>query len=139
MARRGVFISRGETGEGVAFIVKPKMGHHTSKHFAVGIGAGPVLALLARQGREEHPRGAPLRLRRPAPPVPALGVFPTRHTGPRMDECCGLGCEPGGRHRGNPGPSQAAILRQTLGYNIRMILSRDKMSGVPPFFMFHVH
>ena len=29
VARRGVFISRGETGEGVSPIVKSNMGHHT--------------------------------------------------------------------------------------------------------------
>jgi hypothetical protein len=30
VARRGVFISRGETGEGVPSIVKSNVGHHTS-------------------------------------------------------------------------------------------------------------
>jgi hypothetical protein len=30
VARRGVFISRGETGEGVSPIVKSNIGHHTS-------------------------------------------------------------------------------------------------------------
>jgi hypothetical protein len=37
VARRGVFISRGETGEGVSPIVKSNMGHHTSGSYKFGI------------------------------------------------------------------------------------------------------
>ncbi len=47
VARRGVFISRGEAGEGVSPIVNSKMGHHASTSFGWGFSKRLALTLRA--------------------------------------------------------------------------------------------